>query len=258
MSHKLDVCAGDVFDRLTVIMPRAEIKNASYLHLCRCECGTEKLIGSSNLSLGKTKSCGCLAREVTSSRVRTHGMSKGPEYQVWNRMWSRCTNPLVDRYPRYGGRGITVCQEWESFEIFYNDMGARPSEGHSIGRIDNDGNYCKENCRWETAAEQSSNTSRSVFLEHNGCRLTIAQWALNLGIPADVIRQRVYAGMSPERALERESLVKKAIEVDGVVMLTTEWMKHLAIPISTFYKLKRDGISPEEIVRRYLKRGEAA
>lgn len=248
------VVEGDVYGRLTVIKTRAELKSSAYYHLCECECGNRKLVLSSNLTLGKTKSCGCLAREVTSRRASTHGMSKTAEYATWNRMWSRCTNPLVDRYPQYGGRGISVCEEWRDFETFYSDMGPRPSKLHSIGRKDNDGNYCKDNCRWETAEQQHSNMSRNVYLEHEGVRLTIAQWSKRSGIPYATLIQRYRAKMPAEKILEDESLTKKFITVDGVTKLTTEWMKEAEIPISSFYRHLRSGMSKEKIVRKYMEK----
>ncbi|MEO8641870.1 hypothetical protein [Pseudomonas sp.] len=251
MLLKRETKVGDIFHRLTVLAVRAEFKGGCYRHLCRCECGNEKMIGASNLELGKSKSCGCLSRETTSKRATTHGMSKRDEYQVWNRMWNRCTNPKIERYPQYGGRGISVCDEWKSFESFYADMGDKPSPSHSIGRIDNNGNYCKANCRWETAKEQGANTSRSIFIEIDGVRLSVPEWADKLGMNQDVIRQRVHAGVSPGKLLAKENLKEKVITVDGVSKLTTEWMKCLAIPISSFYYLSRKGLSREDIVRKY-------
>lgn len=252
MKKRNNVKPGDVFGRLTVIHPRAAVKHKAYHHLCRCECGTEKLIMASNLTLGKSKSCGCLSREVTGKRATTHGMSKSDEYATWNRMWSRCTNPIVDRYPNYGGRGISVCKEWESFEQFYADMGAKPSKAHSIGRIDNDANYCKENCRWETALEQGANISTNVFIEHDGLRLTVSQWARKLGISVGTLQQRRRAGMPIERMFDAEHLTKRHITVDGLTKLTTEWMRDAGIPISSFYHWQRKGLSKEDIVRKYL------
>jgi hypothetical protein len=243
---------GDVFGRLTVIAPRAAVIQKAYHHLCRCECGTEKLIMTSNLTLGKSKSCGCLAREVTGRRAATHGMSKTTEYQTWNRMWSRCTNPVVDRYPQYGGRGISVCEEWRVFENFYRDLGPKPSAKHSLGRIDNNGNYCPSNCRWETPEEQHSNTSTNVFIEYDGLRLTIAQWGRRLGISEYTIGQRIRLGIKLPDLLRPDRLGDRAITVDGVTMLTTEWMRHAKIPISSFYLCQRKGLSKEDTVRKYL------
>lgn len=250
---KYEVKHAEVFGRLTVTSVKSGYRHKTWYHTVKCECGIILEVAHSNLVLGKSKSCGCLSREMTGKRATTHGMSKSPEYMTWNRMWSRCTNPVVERYPLYGGRGITVCKEWEKFEAFYADMGPKPSDKHSLGRIDNNGNYCKENCRWETAEEQHSNTSTNLFIEHEGLRLTATQWARRIGVSADTIRQRHYAGMPAERILKNKNLSKRAITVDGETKLTVEWMRYAEIPISSFYLCQRKGMSKEDIVRKYLK-----
>lgn len=223
--------------------------------VCVCDCGVEKTFYKSNVILGKSKSCGCLAMETTGNRARSHGMSKTKVYMVWSRMWARCTTPTVDRYPRYGGRGIKVCERWATFENFYEDMGDLPTPKHSIGRIDNDGNYEPGNCRWETPKEQAANTSTTRFLEFNGTRKSLAEWATETGIPHNLIYQRVAAGMQPDKVLERRNMTERPITFGGVTRLTTEWMKELPIPISSFYHFRRKGMSEEEIVRKYAEKG---
>lgn len=249
---------GDVFGRLKVLVLRAANKSGAYYHLCLCDCGKEKLIMSSNLTRGKSKSCGCLSKEITSARASTHGKSKSAEYATWSRIWARCTNPRLERWEQYGGRGIKVSEEWRDFERFYEDMGDRPSSKHSIGRIDNDGGYCKENCRWETAIEQGSNTSRNVFIEHDGARLTIAQWSRKLGMDYSVIIQRYRSGFPTDQIFQGGNLKTRPITVGDVTKLVTGWMKDIPIPISSFYHFKRKGLSDEEIVRRYLKDPKAS
>lgn len=250
---------GQKFGRLTVIQFRSSVKNKAPMCLCSCECGTVKEFGVSNVLTGKSKSCGCLARDVTGERAKTHGMSKTPVYAVWARMWSRCTNPIVERYPQYGGRGIKVCARWEGFEEFLIDMGNLPTPLHSIGRIDNDGNYEPANCRWETREQQSNNTSRSVFIEWQGQRKTIAQWAGITGIPYSTLQQRQEVDMPLERMMDvgEDGLTKKYIEVDGDRRMTTEWMKDLSIPISSFYHFRRKGMSDADIVSRYIAKSYA-
>lgn len=250
---KNDDMAGQRFSRLLVLKDKTSIKHSAYMCLCVCDCGVTKEYSRSNVRLGKSKSCGCLAREKTSEVSRTHGMSKAAVYGVWNRMWSRCTNPTVDRFHRYGGRGIMVCERWAKFENFLADMGDLPSPEHSIGRIDNDGNYEPSNCRWETKAEQQNNTSRSVFIEWIGERKTVTEWAKVLGIPYSTLSQRISAGMPIEKAMcsNPDGLVKKYIEVDGVSKTTTQWMADLSIPISSFYHFKRKGLTDVEVIRRY-------
>ncbi len=106
--------------------------------------------------LGMTKSCGCLQRERAGSFAR-HGMSQSPEYTSWQQMKNRCLNPNGEVYKNYGARGIRICDRWLSFENFLEDMGKRPSPRHTLGRLDNDGDYEPDNCEWQTATEQNKN-----------------------------------------------------------------------------------------------------
>lgn len=244
----MKVQVGQRFSRLVVI----EDLGGGYIR-CECDCGVVKSFYRQNVVRQKSKSCGCLSKEKASDRA-THGMSKTKVYFVWNRMWSRCTNPKIDRYPRYGGRGITVCERWKRFEAFFEDMGDIPSPGHSIGRIDNDGNYEPGNCRWETKEEQKINTSKTVYLEHHGVRKSLIEWVDGGLLSRDTAYQRINAGMDSERVLEQRNLTKRPITVGGVTKLTTEWMKSVPIPISSFYKCIRAGLTEEEVVRKYQKK----
>lgn len=122
-------------------------KDNSRYSVYLCHCGSEKRIRRDSLG----KSCGCLSG-------RTHGLSKTCEYRIWQQMKLRCLQPKRHNYKDYGGRGITICKQWiHSFETFYKNMGIRPTSKHSIDRIDNDGNYTPENCKWSTPQEQARN-----------------------------------------------------------------------------------------------------
>lgn len=116
-------------------------------------------------------------------------------------MRQRCMNPNAQAWPRYGGRGIKVCERWDAFEAFLADMGERPSPNHSLDRIDNDGDYCPENCRWTDRKTQQNNTRGNRYIELDGERLTLSQWEERMGLTRDVIRQRLLLGWSEERAV---------------------------------------------------------
>ena len=149
---------GKKFDRLTVISRAKNTRNGVPQWLCLCSCHKYKIIRGGDLRSGATQSCGCLHKERLQSRVTTHGRTKTFEHRVWTGMKTRCQNIRATGYRFYGGRGITVCDRWDnSFEAFLEDMGVSPSEAHSIDRINSNGNYEPNNCRWATLVEQRQN-----------------------------------------------------------------------------------------------------
>ena len=135
-------------------------------------------------------------------RPITHGMSGTPEYQAWQHMKDRCFNPNHKQYLDWGGRGITVCDRWLNFENFLADMGYRPTAKHSLDRIDNDGDYCPENCKWSTKKEQQNNQRNNKPLITIGSKTyTIAQWGIEMGYGEMVIQGRLKMGWSEYRAV---------------------------------------------------------
>lgn len=191
MVRSLDL-AGKAFGKLIVLCRMSNDKHGKSRWMCQCECGYSKTINGSSLVTGNTTSCGCFNKEVVSGLMSTHGESASKEYVAWVGMKERCNNPKNPSYGRYGGRGITVCDEWKvSFEKFKSDMGPRP-EGTSIDRIDNNLGYFKENCRWATKKQQSRNQSSNHKVETGGTVFnTIAEAAEFLGIPKSTGRYRV-------------------------------------------------------------------
>jgi hypothetical protein len=172
---------------------------------CLCDCGQAKAIMGSNLKRGLSLSCGCqvlIAARKPNLKNRTHGYANTWVHAVWFNMIDRCYNPDVNSFPRYGGRGIRVCDRWKnSIADFHADMGDRPTPDHSIDRINNDGDYSPENCRWATAKDQANNRRSSHILEFQGESMTIAQWSERTGLSQYVIGNRIRAGWTPREAL---------------------------------------------------------
>ncbi len=146
---------GQVFGRLTVLNMTRTKQGRTYWK-CLCSCGNSNWVRVDSLTLGASKSCGCLGDEIRIKHGHYRDNRHSPTYSSWANMKKRCVSSNYPRYEDYGGRGIRVCRRWLKFASFLEDMGPRP-EGLSIDRIDNDGNYEPGNCKWSTSKEQANN-----------------------------------------------------------------------------------------------------
>lgn len=192
---------GRVFGRLTVIKENGRSNAGKCMWLCMCKCGNTVTTLSASLLSGRTASCGCLHNEKLSKIATTHGNTANriisPEYRSWASMISRCTSVGNSAYHNYGGRGITVCERWRnSFGLFLNDMGKRPSPKHSLDRFPNNetGGYEPGNCRWATRKQQSSNQRTNRWLEYNGRKMILADWVRELNVPLRKIQYYLSKG----------------------------------------------------------------
>lgn len=192
---------GQTFGRLTVLeFVGKHPSNKTYIWKSKCSCGKETYSTGSALLTGTTRSCGCIRFGV--AQHKTHGMSHSPEYRSWGRMKKACTDPTHHNYSNYGGRGITFCPRWEKFENFYADMGPRP-ENHTIDRIDNNGNYEPDNCRWATPRQQLTNKRNNVRITFKDETMTLMEWSERIGCIFNTLELRLKRGWSVEDALTR-------------------------------------------------------
>jgi len=195
-AHNRKDLTGLIFGRWTVLRFHSirkyseSNKDKKAMYLCECECGNRGVVCGNSLSQGNSKSCGCLNLEKIIERNRTHGKTGIRVYRIWQAMLTRCRNINVPNYNNYGGRGISVCKRWESFENFLKDMG-NPKPNESIERIDNDGNYNILNCKWATKKEQSRNTRSNRKISFRGETLCLCEWAKRLKIDQASLRERL-------------------------------------------------------------------
>lgn len=195
---------GDRYGRLVILGLFREDGQYPKYAFCQCDCGHEPHYAPlKGLRAGSSQSCGCLQKE----RTQTHGAWGTPLFNVWSGMISRCTNPADKRWARYGGRGIKICERWLDPHAFTEDMLPGYRKGLTIDRYpDNDGNYEPGNCRWATQQQQNRNYSRNRYLEHDGKRLLLVEWAELTGISMKRIHFRLKEGWSVHDALTKKAL----------------------------------------------------
>lgn len=197
----IEDCTGQKHWRLTAVSFVERRTGGANKWLFSCECGGTVVASIKQVKNGKTKSCGCLLTEMLKQRNTTHGLSRdhARSYRTWKDIRARCNNPNNSDYKDYGGRGIRVCKEWDSFAQFFADMGDRP-DGMSIDRIDVNGDYSKENCRWADAKTQANNKRTSHVLPSGR---TLAQACEDHGMDHSKLRYRVAVGYSEEDAVKQ-------------------------------------------------------
>lgn len=210
-----DILVGLRFGHLRVTELAHTRRQGSFWQ-CACDCGKTTIVRQSNLRRGTSKSCGCARAEyVSASRIK-HGALAGykttSEYHSWASAKARCFNASHAYYPRYGGRGISMCEEWRNdFAVFLQDMGVKPN-GTSLDRIDNNGNYEPDNCRWATQSQQCRNKVNNRLFNFKGKSLCVVVIAERLGIPYKRLAWRLRAGWPLDTAFQQKKFPRRAVE----------------------------------------------
>lgn len=201
------------FSRLLVLKRHGATPARKRTWLCKCSCGNETVQTTGSLRSGRVVSCGCFNDERIGKLKLRHGNAKAscrsPEYESWLHMIGRCTCKTNRVYSLYGGRGISVCENWFSFENFLKDVGFRPSKDHSIDRIDVNGNYEPSNCRWATKSEQARNRRTNVMVSIDGQTKCVKEWCEITGVNPGTALSRIKNGFDPVLSVtEKTTLVK--------------------------------------------------
>ena len=204
--RKIDL-TGRRFGRLVVIEEAGRDKFKRTMWKCRCDCGKEKIVPYAQLARGETRSCGCLARDVLVERSTVHGDStrENPSrlYRIYSNIHTRCYTKTDPHYERWGGRGIKMCNEWKDDYLAFKEwaLSSGYKDDLTIERIDNDGDYCPENCKWITHKEQARNKRNNHFLTYKGERKCLGEWCEIYNIPRSTLWNRVANGWTPEECL---------------------------------------------------------
>lgn len=221
---------------------------------CQCECGTIRVMPSSDLTRldRPTRSCGCNGSTYSHGNARRG--KKTREYRIWINMASRCSSETNPAWSNYGGRGIMVCERWrESFENFLEDMGLPPTPKHTLDRFpNNNGNYEPNNCRWATAKEQARNTRRNVVIDVNGTKKSLPDWCDHLGVSYTRAITRWCRGVRDPHVLFQDGNLprgfSKIVEIDGEKDNIEGWCRKLGISRSTVSSRVRRGMSLKEAI----------
>lgn len=211
MSRLIDL-TGRRFGKL-VVLERSGSRSNNACWLCQCDCGNRKVVCGVELRRGEAKSCGCLQKETVRAVMTTHGHNKNKKrerlYGVWSGMLTRTRNPKSDNYKYYGGRGISVCEQWRDYEVFREwalrtgyDEAAKHGDC-TLDRIDCNGDYCPENCRWVSHKEQVNNQRSNKMITYNGESHNLRQWADILNINYSTFKKYIHKQMSMDEIINR-------------------------------------------------------
>lgn len=246
MGSKYEDLTGKRFERLVVLRKHSDcyVSKSGRIYQtptywCRCDCGKEKEVPWYALTSGNTKSCGCYNRELIMKLLdkmhdgsEERGRSHKRIYHIWNVMKHRCENPSNNRYKYYGGRGIRVCEEWKSsFRLFETwALSHGYADNLTIDRIDVNGDYCPENCRWTTQKVQQNNKTNNRRITYKGETKTLMEWSEFTGMPYGVLLRRFDGGWPVEKALStKEKPYEHLITFNGKTMNLEEWSKETGI-----------------------------
>lgn len=239
---------GKQFGLWTVLGAEGKTKQGGTTLLCVCKCGTEKFVRACYLFDGRSQSCGCVGKARFLRLIEKHGNCGTATYTAWKSMLTRCTNPNNHCYANYGARGITVCERWKSFANFHEDVGDRPSDRHSLGRINNEGNYEPGNVRWETWEQQANNKRNNRLVNYGAEQLTVPELAKKTGLSASNLRYRLDSGLSPHDAITIAVVKPKTICVNGESGTLAEWAKKSGVSRKTISRRLAKGWSEQDAV----------
>ena len=240
------------FITIVKVLDETDKRNAQ-MYLCRCDCGKEFKRPSDGLF--DIKSCGCMRKKLIGKGNTKHGGSASRLYAVWSGMKSRCYKTDNKRYASYGGRGIKVCEEWkDSFDTFQKwayengyDKDADVGEC-TLDRIDVNGNYAPDNCRWVNMKVQNNNRRDNHLITHEGTTHTLSEWGDITGIDNAVLQNRLKSGWTIERALTEPQRHTIYLEYHGIRKRLTEWAKDIGIHRSVLFRRKAKGWTDEEVI----------
>ena len=228
------------FGKLTVIEYAGSNAKQHSLWLCKCECGKTTIVRGGNLTSGNTTSCGC----------KDHHLAKTRIYDIWHGMKSRCYRKNHVHYKNYGGRGISVCDEWKNDFMSFYDWAIKNGYDDSltIDRINNDGNYCPENCRWVTQQEQMNNTRFNRNITFNGETHTLTEWSRICGISISSLYYRIRSGWELEKVFGTPSTERLFVTINGETKTPAEWERVYGVSRKTVWERVKNGWNPVDAV----------